>query len=222
MTYSVKITSLEKLTHDVVRVRFERPEGYQFIAGQAADISFNQPGWDDKLSCFTFTSLPEENYLEFTVKTYPARERVTNKLLSAKVGDELLLKDPFGDIRNQGAGIFIAGGAGITPFIVILKELARDGKIGQSKLIFANKTKEDIIDRAFFENLLGKNFINVLSDEEVEGFEKGFVTIELIKKYADVSSDKFYLCGPPPMMSALEKHFNTLGIKEENIIKEGF
>ena len=135
----VKIKDLQKITHDVIRVTFEKPDRYTFIPGQAADISVNQPNWEDKKSCFTFTSLPEDENLEFTIKTYPSRQRVTNKLLSAQVGDEIILQDPFGDIRNHGEGIFIAGGAGITPFIAILKVLEQKGEIGNSKLIFANR-----------------------------------------------------------------------------------
>lgn len=222
MAQIVKIKSLEKITHDVIRVQFEKPKGYSFIPGQAADISFNESDWEDKLSCFTFTCLPEEDYLEFTIKTYPSRGRVTNKLLSAKVGDEILLKDPFGDIKNHGEGVFIAGGAGITPFIAILKVLEKNGKIGNSKLFFANKTASDIIAKEYFDKILGKNFINVLSDEVLEGCEHGYISAEIIKKYVQDSSGNYYLCGPPPMMDAVVKSLNSLGITESQIIKESF
>lgn len=222
MAQIVKIKSLEKITHDVIRVQFEKPKGYTFIPGQAADISFNQPNWEDKLSCFTFTCLPEDDYLEFTIKSYPSRKRVTNKLLSAKVGDELLLKDPFGAIKNHGEGIFIAGGAGITPFIAILKVLEKNGRIGNSKLIFANKTASDIIGKDYFERILGKNFINVLSDEALEGYEHGYISVELIKKYTSGTTENYYLCGPPPMMDAVEKHLAILGISNDKIVKESF
>ncbi len=222
MAQVVKIRFLEKLTHDVIRVQFEKPKGYFFIPGQAADISFNEEQWKDKLSCFTFTSLPEDDFLEFTIKTYPTRERVTNKLLYAKVGDEIILQEPFGDIKNHGEGIFIAGGAGITPFIAILKVLEKEGKIGNSKLIFANKTVNDIIDEKYFDKILGKNFINVLSDEDLEAYEHGYITAELIKKYANKTTEKYYLCGPPPMMDAVKKSLDSLGITEDKIIKESF
>lgn len=218
----VKITDLEKITHDVLRVTFEKPKGYSFIPGQAAEISVNQPDWEDKKSCFTFTSLPEEDYLEFTIKTYPSRKRVTNKLLSAQVGDEIVLEDAFGDIRNQGEGVFIAGGAGVTPFIAILKVLEQKGEIGNSTLIFANKREVDIIDKKFFNNILGDNFINVLSDENVKGCENGYITSEIIKKHVDGNSDTYYLCGPPPMMNAVLESLIALGVNENKIIKESY
>lgn len=222
MSQIIKIKSIEHLTHDVLRIKAEKPTNLNYIAGQAVDIAINKAGWEDKLSAFTFTSLPEEEHIEFVVKTYPSRNGVTNELLSVHQGDELIIKDPFGDIKYKGDGIFIAGGAGVTPFIAILKDLEKQDKIGNNKLIFANKTSDDIILGDYFERLLGVNFINVLSDEKVEGHENGYVNAELIKKYSEEELNYYYLCGPKPMMNAVEEHLASLGIKEDHIVKEGF
>lgn len=173
-------------------------------------------------SCFTFTSLPDENYIEFVIKTYPSRNRVTNQLLSAKEGDEIFIYKPFGDIKYKGEGVFIAGGAGVTPFIAILRELEKEDKIGNNKLLFANKKKEDIILKDYFENLLGDNFVNVLSEEDVDGYKRGYITSDIIKELIDDSVEYFYLCGPKPMMSAVEEQLTSLGIDKDYIVKEGF
>jgi ferredoxin-NADP reductase len=143
-------------------------------------------------------------------------------LLSLRPGDELFLHDVFGDIQYKGEGIFIAGGAGITPFIAIMKQLKKDNAIAHNKLIFANKTKADIIDEENFNKLLGKNFINILSGETIAGYEHGYVSAELIKKHINNYTKYFYLCGPDPMMDAVEKHFQSLGIDNNFIVKEGF
>ena len=222
MSHIVKIISIEKATHDVLRIAVEKPNGYSFVSGQAADICVNKPQWENEKRAFTFTSLPSDNHLEFTIKTYPARQGVTNQLLQLKKGDELILHDVFGDISYKGEGLFIAGGAGITPFIAILRSLHSQHKIGSNKLIFANKTKADIINEVELRKYLGTNFINVLSDEKVEGCEYGFVTERLIKTNSLGLEKYFYLCGPPPMMDAVEKQLANLKIKPENIIKEGF
>ncbi len=218
----VKVKSNEYITHDVLRIVFEKPDGYTFTPGQAADISINKSGWEEKLSCFTFTSLPEDKDLEFTIKVYPERKRLTNELQSVKPGDELILQSPFGDIQYKDKGIFLAGGAGITPFIAILKELQKKNKIDGSKLIFANKREEDIIDKEYFERILGDDFINILSEEEKQGYEHGYISNELIKKHQDANTQFYYLCGPPPMMEAVEKQLNQIGVKESQIVKEGF
>lgn len=219
MAQLVKIKSIEKLTHDVIGLSIEKPEGFSYTLGQAVDISLNEPEWKDVLSCFTFTSSNDDDHLEFVIKTYPSRNRLTNKLLSAKPGDEVFVYDPFGTIHYQGEGLFIAGGAGITPFLAILKELEKKGEVGNNKLIFGNKTKEDIIKEDYFDSLLGDNFINVLSNEDVEGYEHGYVSEELIKKERG-SLKNFYLCGPGPMMKAVQQQLENLGIAKENIIVE--
>ena len=94
---------------------------------------------------FTFTCLPDDDYLEFTIKTYPSHKGVTNELLQLKQNDELILHDVFGAIAYKGEGVFIAGGAGVTPFISIFRFLRSKNEVGGNKLIFANKAKADII-----------------------------------------------------------------------------
>jgi ferredoxin-NADP reductase len=71
-----------------------------------------------------------------------------------------------GAIEYKGEGVFIAGGAGVTPFIAILRQLQAENKIANNKLIFTNKTANDIILKKEFNDMLGKNFINTLTDEQ--------------------------------------------------------
>ena len=222
MSQITKIKSIEHLTHDVLKIVLDKPKDLDYIPGQAVDIALNKPGWSDKKNCFTFTSLPEDDHIEFTIKTYPEHHGLTNELLSSKVGDEVLVYSPFGDIYYKGAGIFIAGGAGITPFIAILKNLEKQNKIEGNKLIFANKEKADIILENHYHAVLGDNFVNVLSNEKVEGYEHGYISEELIKKHSAEDLKYYYLCGPPPMMTAVEEFLKTLGIEEEFVVKEGF
>lgn len=222
MSHIVKIKNIEKLTHDVLRVEADKPEGISYVTGQAVDVSLNKPGWENELRAFTFTSLPEDDHIEFTIKTYPSHQGVTNELLQAHPGDELIIGEVFGDISYKGEGIFIAGGAGVTPFIAILKELKKEGKVGHNKLLFANKTKSDIILEDQFKALLGDHFVNVLSGEEVPGYENGYITAELIQKFSEPDLKFYYLCGPPPMMEAIEKHLDSLGVQKEQIVREAF
>ena len=222
MAHIVKIKSIKKVTHDVLQIVMEKPLGLTFIPGQAADVSINKPAWKDEKRPFTFTCLPTDDHLEFTIKTYPERQGVTNQLLALKRDDELILHEVFGDIHYKGEGIFIAGGAGVTPFISIFRNLQSNNKIGNNKLIFANKTKADIIHEEEFKSLLGNNFINILSDENIEGYAHGFITADFLQKHISGNGSYFYLCAPPPMMEAVEKQLNQLHINSEFIIKEGF
>jgi ferredoxin-NADP reductase len=222
MSQVVKIISVAHLTHDVIRIVAEKPDSLTYLPGQAVDVSVNKAGWEQELRPFTFTSLPGDDHIEFTIKTYPSHNGVTQQLLSLGAGDELIIHDVFGDINYKGEGIFIAGGAGVTPFIAIFRWLEKENKVGRNKLVFANKTKADIILEDTFRGLLGDRFVNVLSGESYPGFEHGFISKELIQKCMDENTRYFYLCGPDPMMAAVEKHLAALGIAEECIVREAF
>lgn len=134
----------------------------------------------------------------------------------------MIIHEVFGDIAYKGEGIFIAGGAGVTPFIAILRDLAVRNEIGHNKLIFANKTKADIIHEEKFNQLLGSNFINILSDEKHADYQYGYISADLIKRYIDRNTSYFYICGPEPMMEAVEKQLSSLGVAETFIVKEAF
>jgi ferredoxin-NADP reductase len=222
MEHIVKIKSIQHVTHDVLQIVTEKPAGYLFNPGQATDVTINKEGWKDKLNPFTFTCLPEDDHIEFTIKTYPAHESVTNELLKLTAGDELILHDVFGDIAYKGEGVFIAGGAGVTPFISIFRYLRSKNIVGNNKLIFANKTKADIIHEEEFKKILGKNFINILSDEILEGYGHGYITPDFLQDYIMPDDKYFYLCGPPAMMDAVERHLVVLKIGKTSIVKEGF
>ena len=68
METTVKIVSAEYITHDVRQFRLEKPAGFTFAPGQATELSVNKEGWADKRAPFTFTSLTDAPYLEFTIK----------------------------------------------------------------------------------------------------------------------------------------------------------
>jgi ferredoxin-NADP reductase len=218
----VKIESIDKITHDVLKIVTEKPEKYLFSPGQATDISINKEDWKKEKNPFTFTCLPKDNYLEFIIKTYPSHKSVTNKLLHLKVNDELILHEAFGAISYKGEGVFIAGGAGITPFISIFRDLESKNEIGNNTLIFANKNKNDIILEEEFEKLLGDKFINILSNEKVKGYANGHITKEFIQTNSDGINQQFYICGPPPMMEAIEKQLAELDVPKKSIITEAF
>lgn len=218
----IKIKSVKKITHDVLLIVTEKPQGYKFEPGQATEVSINKSGWDKERRPFTFTCLPEDSYLEFTIKTYPAHKGVTNELLQLKANDELIIGGSWGTISYKTEGIFIAGGAGVTPFISIFRFLQAKNKIGNNKLIFANKSKADIILEEEFRTLLGKNFINILSDEELDGYAHGHISEKFLKENIADLNKTIYLCGPEPMMNAVEKQLSDLGVEAALIVKEEF
>lgn len=216
----VKILKKEPLTHDVRRFQVEKPEGYKFIPGQATEIAINQDGWKEELRPFTFTSLNEEPHLEFNIKIYEDHDGMTRHLDTLKEGDELILHDVWGAIQYKGKGTFIAGGAGITPFIAILRQLEKEGTSDGNQLLFANKTVRDIIRKEDFERILGKHFHNILSEEEHPEYAHGFIDKEFLKNKIKDFSQNFYICGPKPMVKAMQEHLKELGADDSVVTVE--
>ncbi len=216
----VRILKIEPVTHDVKRFQLEKPSGYSFIPGQATEISINSGDLINEKRPFTFTSLNKEPYLEFTIKIYPSHNSVTKELAKLKPGDELIIRDVWGAISYKGEGVFIAGGAGITPFISIFRDLRSRNATRGNILLFANKTKADIILEKEFRELLGSSFINILSQENSSGYFYGMIDEAFLKNKIGDFNRKFYVCGPPPMMDAVMKQLANLGVGENSITLE--
>jgi ferredoxin-NADP reductase len=218
--YVVKILNIENVTHNVKRFQFEKPLGYSFIPGQATDVSINVPDLKNEKRPFTFTCLNSAGYLEFTIKIYTDHDGVTNELGKLEPGSELIIRDVWGDIAYKGRGVFIAGGAGITPFISIFRDLQNKKKISGNMLIFSNKKKEDIILEGELKLMLGNSFINILSEEKSAGYAYGLITQEFLKAHIPGHTQNYYLCGPPPMMESVIKQLSGLGVNEKSITME--
>jgi hypothetical protein len=216
----VRIISIEQLTHDVKKFQVDKPQGYSFIPGQATNVSVNTPELRNKKRPFTFTGLNSDPHLEFIIKIYPSHKGVTSEMDKLSPGDEIIIRDVWGAITYKGEGVFIAGGAGITPFISIFRDLRAKNEIAGNTLIFANKTKADIILDSEFKNLSGLEYINILSDEQADGYYHGLISEEFLKTRISNFNRRFYLCGPLPMMNALKNQLANLGVGKNSIVVE--
>ena len=186
--HTVKILKAEYITHDVKRFTVEKPAGYTFIPGQATEVSINTPEWKDEKRPFTFTSLNEWDYLEFIIKIYRDHKGVTNALGQINAGNELIIREPWGTIQYSKPGTFIAGGAGITPFIAILRDLRKNGQIPGNSLVFSVKTSDDVILEKEFREMLGSDFHTIFTRENVMGYRERQIDkhylIETIKDFS--------------------------------------
>ena len=139
-----------------------------------------------------------------------------------KAGDELIVHDIWGAIHYKGEGTFIAGGAGITPFIAILRQLQKDGALGRNQLIFSNKTSKDIILREEFEKMLGKHFINTLTEEKAGQYDNRKIDKAYLREKINNLSQYFYICGPDAMVEDIANDLRELGVEKSRIVTEEF
>ena len=216
----VKILAIKEVTHNVRSFTLERPQGYAYAPGQATELSVIKPGWENERRPFTFTSLPESAHLEFTIKCYTDHDGVTNQLSKVVEGDELEIGDSWGTITYKGEGIFIAGGAGVTPFIAILRSLYAQQKIGNNQLIFSNKTLKDVILKDEFEQMLGTNFINIITQEFTEAYHHGKIDKVFLEQNISNFDQPFYVCGPDAFTTHILETLKELGANPESLVFE--
>jgi len=216
----VKILEITNVTHNVKAFRIEKPDGYYFEPGQATEVSINKPEWKDEKRPFTFTSLNEWPYLEFTIKGYYDHDGVTHNLHQLNAGDELILRDVWGAIQYKTDGYFIAGGAGITPFIAILRHLHKDRKLRTNQLFFANKTEKDIIYHHELDAMLGRNAQYILSDEQNPKYDSGHIDKAYLAKHVKDFSKPFYVCGPDKMVNGIVAILKELGASPDSVVFE--
>ncbi|ODT79062.1 MAG: flavodoxin reductase [Pelagibacterium sp. SCN 64-44] len=220
MQTSVAILDTIPVTHNVRHYRVERPKGYQFTPGQATKVSIDREGWREEKRPFTFTCLPDAAELEFTIKSYFDHSGVTNELWSLGAGDRLILRDVWGTIQYRGPGIFIAGGAGVTPFIAILRHLAATGKIAGNRLIVSNRTEKDIILRKEFEAMEGLDVLWTLTGDPKSALLQEKIDAGFLRKHVGDFGQNFYLCGPDPMVEELRGLLEAEGADVANVTWE--
>lgn len=215
---ALKILSTSYITHDVKRIVLEKPEGFTYRPGEATHLAANTPGWENEKRPFTFTSLNDMPFLEFTIKIYNDHNGVTNQLDKLKVGDEILMFDIFETFDYKGPGIFLAGGTGITPFMSIFRALYYSNNLRGVALLYSNKTVQDIIYHEELTMMLGAAYRNVFTRQGVIGFRERRLDRDFLIETIGNFDQRFYVCGPEQFVNDLSSALIGLGAREESLI----
>lgn len=219
MTHELTLRSKEQLTPDTYRYVFEKPANLDFKPGQATELTLLKDGWRDEGRPFTFTSLPADGALEFVIKSYPERDGVTKELAKMEPGDKVEIEPAFGAISDHGPGVFIAAGAGITPFIPILEKHDAEGHM-DCTLIFTNETEKDIILRKKWEKMDGLTTVFTVTDQDGADVEERMVDKAFLKEHLTRFDQTFYICGPEAFVSDVRDALKELGADADKIITE--
>lgn len=150
------------------------------------------------------------------------------------VGTEVEVSAPSGNfeyqpLRDAAKVVCVAGGSGITPFVSMANAVADGDEDFEMTLIYGSKTYDNILFREELDELSEKcdkiKVIHVLSDEtkEIAGTEKGFITADLIKKYAPENEPySIFICGSQQMYAFVDKEIEKLGLEKKYIRHEMF
>jgi ferredoxin-NADP reductase len=220
MTHQVTLLMSGFVTHDVKRFIVTRPDRFEFEPGQGVELAIDDPDWREESRPFTPTCLRDDRVLEFTIKGYPAHKGVTQALHALEPGAQLLMSDPFGTIRYKGPGVFIAGGAGITPFMAILRQLSRDKHLDDHHLLFSNKTPSDVIVEKELRQMLKERCVLTCTDEQAPGYDNRLIDRDFLSERISDFDQHFYVCGPPEFNEAVNKALKDLGAKVDLLVFE--
>ncbi len=176
---------------------------------------------------YSLCSSPKEalaDRYEITVRANPGGF-VADRLLSGKqAGDRLVSSGPQGffyyeDLRDAKHVVGLAGGSGITPFLSMARAICDGIEDFSLTLLYGSRTEDDILFRGELDEIARVcpkfRVVHILSEEEKTGYEHGFISADLIKKYAPAQGEySVFLCGPEAMYRFLKPEISKLGLPE--------
>lgn len=224
------------VNHNTKRLAFALPTGRSLglPVGRHVSLRAGIKGTFVARSYTPVSSNDDTGFFELVVKVYD--EGVMSKHLGQmRIGDYIDVAGPRGKFEYHGNGActfnketrvfkdisMIAGGTGITPMLQILKEVLKyPTDTTRVQLVFANVTEEDILLKDEIESLAEKHSrftVFFTLDKPVNGWTggKGFVTTEMMAQHLAAPCDQtiVLVCGPPPMVKAMELNSKNSGYK---------
>ena len=234
-TQTVHLKSKNEVANGTMAFHFEKPAGFEFRPGQAVDVILS--GADaqsaDGRHAFSIVSAPHED--EIVVATRMRDSAFKKALGSLPLGAAVELDGPFGSLtlhkKAERAGVLIAGGIGITPFMSMLRHAAHQHASQPLALLYSNRRPEDTAFLAELQALQQRHppFRLVATMTEMEKSSQpwsgatGFVDAAFIRQAVkDLPAPVFYVCGPPGMVEAMRNILVEAGVDEDDVRSEEF
>lgn len=236
---SLPITKLIEKFEEVAGVmsfRFEKPDGFEYTAGQFADYTLTDPPETDaegNIRGFSFSSAPYEPFLMATTRM---RDTAFKRVLKdAAIGTELELDAPYGSFTLHNnvkrPAVFLTGGIGITPARSIALQSVHDAT-GHRIIVFCSSKSPD--GTVFLDELtqLDRSNDNITfvptmtragdSKQPWDG-ETGHIDAAMLSRYVtELSGPIYYLCGPGPMVKAMRTLLDGAGVDSDDVRTEEF
>ncbi|MGH8482543.1 MAG: ferredoxin--NADP reductase [Nevskiaceae bacterium] len=234
-SYEVALKHREPVARDTVTLKFEKPAGFAFKAGQSLDLTLINPARTDAKGpkrALSIVSAPYEEHLQVATRV---RDSVFKQALrDMPVGTRVQVEGPFGSMTLHGnrsrRGIFVAGGIGITPFMSMLRQAAHDDLPHSLSLIYSNRRPEDAPFLAELEELARRRrgtfqlvtTMTGAADPAWHG-RVGTINAGLIESVrVPPAMPIFYVAGPPALVAAMRAVLNGMGVEDDDIRSEDF
>ncbi len=227
--FETEVKEIIKRTNNVKSFRFNRPQSFNYKAGQFMLLTLKIQGEEAKKPFSISSSPTEKEFIEFTKKL--TGHEFSNALDSLEVGDRVKIDASYGNFIFEGQYdgiVLLSGGIGITPLRSICRYCSDLKLATKITLIYGNHTEADIAFREELEEMQQKNpnlKVILTLDEPQEKWVgyKGVITGEMVnKEVPDYLNRVFYICGPPMMVNAMEDLLIKLNVDSTKIKKESF
>jgi len=229
MKFETEITEIIPRTADVTSLRFLRPAELNYTPGQFFFVTLKKDG-KELTHHFSFSSSPtEKEFFEYTKKL--SGSEFSAAMRAAKSGDWARIDAPYGQFTFEGEYpkiALLAGGIGVTPFISICKNATDKHLNSQIALFYGCRTEADIAFRKELEDMTQKNknlMLHMMVSEPSPDWKgaTGIITADMIKQeLPDYKDYVFYCCGPPGMVTAMEKLILSIGMQKNQLKLEYF
>ena len=206
-----------------------------FRAGQYISVALDING--SKVNKpYTLSSNPKDalgsvgNKYTITVKETPNGFAADYILANWTVGTQLTVSAPLGDfyyvgLRDAKNVIALAGGSGITPFLSMANAIADGIEDFNLTILYGSRAADSILLCDELNDAAARSggkikIVNVLSDDEGNtdpAFEHGFISADIIKKYAPADDFSIFVCGPKAMYNFLKGELVTLNLPKRRI-----
>lgn len=236
-THAVRLKSRNPVAEGTMAFHFEKPVGFAFRPGQALDVVLKGQGAPaesgDARHAFSIVAAPFEDELVITTRL---RDSAYKRALGAlPVGAGVEIDGPFGSLvlhKNASrAAVLIAGGIGVTPFMSMVRQAARDGTPRDILLLYSNHWPEDAAFLAELQRLQettpGFRLVATMTamERSIRSWSghKGRIDSELVKRVTkDLGAPIFYVAGPPGMVEAMRQVLIDTGVDEDDVRSEEF
>ena len=205
--------------------------GLAYQAGQFVWLNVGHGAFSLQENPFSISSAPGAGpELQFVIKELGD---FTRRLGKVREGTSAYVDGAHGNLvvtgRDEPGVALIAGGVGIAPLLGILRQLRHDGDRRPTMLVYGNRVEEQIAYREELEGFArnqGTEVIHVLSEPPPGWSGKtGMVDgdlFEAVCRFPEMREWLFVVCGPPPMMAAVEDRLIALGVPARQILSERF
>lgn len=196
-----------------------------FLPGQYVNIDV--PGSGQHRS-YSFSSAPGDKRMTFMIKQVPGG-LMSSWLGGAQAGQPLQITGPLGSFYLRAVKrplLLLAGGTGLAPFLSMLEVLAQQGAQQPVHLIYGVTRDQDLVmvDRLveYARRIPGFTFGTCVADPQTQHAHQGYVTQHMPAQVLHGGNVDVYLCGPPPMVDAVQKHFKAAAIAPASFHYEKF